>query len=270
MATTEAPQETVSMPRLMIDDRPLSWKEILGGMQLFGKLQPFLQEVVGQYVLIQEMGSRDELTVTSSEMMEAIMDFRIQQQLNDQEKFEAWLQNEGLNNSTFQQRISMGLRLKKLKTAIAAPGLQTYFEENKDSLERLKVKCLVASEESLARQFKERVQSGENMMALSNEQAISDSSAKANYFQQTVQRRALTAELSEALTGVAAGNLVGPVKAGEGWAVCRVEEILPAELDAKLQAQIEAQLFAEWLLEKTKGLKISFDLQNEDLSAVES
>ncbi|MEM1367202.1 MAG: hypothetical protein AAGG02_04135, partial [Cyanobacteria bacterium P01_H01_bin.15] len=187
MTTTPVPTNHSQDAHLTIDGRPLSWQEILGGMQLFGKMQPFLQEVVGQYVLLQELTAREDLPVSSSEMMEAIMEFRLKQQLNDSEKFDAWLKRETLNNDTFQQRIAMSIKLKKLKAAIAEPGLDVYFNEHKHDLERLKLQCLVTSEESLARQFMSRIQAEDvTMSQLANEHALSDSSAKAKYFQQMV------------------------------------------------------------------------------------
>ncbi|MEM1368084.1 MAG: hypothetical protein AAGG02_08690 [Cyanobacteria bacterium P01_H01_bin.15] len=76
---------------IAINDQVIAWEEIMGYMQLFGKLQPFLQEVIGQHVLIQEINNRDDLDIDSSDVMQAIMDFRLEQGLSDSEKFKEWL-----------------------------------------------------------------------------------------------------------------------------------------------------------------------------------
>ena len=38
---------------ISIDDKAIGWTEILGQLQLFGKLRPFIQEVASQRVMLE-------------------------------------------------------------------------------------------------------------------------------------------------------------------------------------------------------------------------
>ena len=244
-----------------INDRPISWNEVFGCLQLFGKLQPFLQEFVSQYVLVQELNQRQDLVVDSAELMEAIMSFRLENKLDDRDKFQEWLKSQNLDNSTFQQRIAVELKLKQLREKIAAPDLQSYFDEHQDSLAELQLSCLLISEQDLALELKGRLAAGENdLPKLASEYA--DGTTRVRYLQQQVQKRALSGELHKPLSAAASGEIVGPVKAGEGWGIFRVEEIIPAVLDDQLKSQIENQLFSQWLIEKIRNLKISFNAES--------
>jgi hypothetical protein len=256
------------MPQITINDHPLPWNEILGSMLLFGKLQPFLQEVLVQYVLLQEIQSHSDLEVSTSDLMDAIMALRLRKQLDTQEKYDAWLQAEGLDAHSFQQRMILSLKVKRLRQAIAAPKLQSCFEQNRTLFETLSLQFLATTDAGLAEQLRERILAGEtNLMQLSSAFTTPDRPGKITFSQQKLQRRRLQAALRSALATAESGTVVGPLQFGEGWLLCRVEEVLPAELDHRLQPQLEAQLFGEWLLEKSSELRLGMNLQAEPTSA---
>ena len=216
--------------------------------------------MVTQYVLLQEMNAREDLGVNSSDLIQAAMKFQTKHSLTDQDKFQQWLKSQGLDSSTFQKRIVLGLKLKQLRRQIAAPDLQSYFETHQDSFEQLQLSCLFTSEESLAMQLKQRVAADNmNLAQLANEYANSDSAPPIRFLKQQVQRRSLTLQVSQPLTAVAPGDIFGPIKVKEGWSLFRIDETTPAELSDQLKRQIETQLFAQWLFKKVRDLKIHFN-----------
>ena len=149
------------LPMLEINSQQIPWEQVFAYMKLFGKLEPFLREFVSQYILMQEIASRDDLTVESAELMQAIMDFRLAQKLETSEKFEAWLKRENLNNKSFQNRILIGLKVKKLRQQISAPQLESFFDEHRDSFEELLLTGFIALDQTLAVELKEKVSGAE-------------------------------------------------------------------------------------------------------------
>jgi hypothetical protein len=247
----------MNSPVITINDQPIPWAEIMGYLQFFGKLQPFLQEFVSQYVLVQEVNSREDLEINSSDLIQSIMDFRVQQKLTDADKFNEWLKRENLNNQTFQNRIALGLKIEKLKQAIAAPDLESYFQDHQNSLEELVLHYAMSPEKELSEQIKQRL-AEENLSFEDLAKEYSSSGKNIRFFKQQVQRRSLSKEVQEALVSAAGGELVGPIDMGKSWSIFRVIQIIPAKLDEKTKKQIEAQLFSEWLVEKLRHLKIEF------------
>lgn len=252
------------LPVLTVNDQPIPWKQAFGSMQLFGKFQPFLRELVTQSILLQEINSREDLEVNSSDLIQAVMKFQAKHGLTDQEQFKQWLTSQGLDSSTFQKRIVLGLKLKQLRRQIAAPSLQSYFETHQASFEQLQLSCLFTSEESLAMQLKQRVAADNiNLAQLANEYANSDNAPPIRFLKQQVQRRSLSTQVGQALTADASGEIVGPINVKEGWGLFRIDESMPAELNDQLTRQLETQLFAQWLFKKMRDLKINFDAPQE-------
>lgn len=245
---------------IAINGEILSWEQVMGSLQLFGKLQPFLQEVVMQYILVTEVNSRDDLDISSTDLIQGIMDFRVQQNLTDGDKFNEWLKKENLDNNLFQNRIMLGLKIEKLRQVIAETQLESYFQEHQKSLEEVLLNCVVTSEKELAEEIKERLVN-ENISVEELAKEFSNSEQNVRFFKQQAQRRSLSKLGQEASSLSTEGELVGPVNVDKNWSILKVIEIIPAELDEKMKKQIEAQLFSEWLVEKVRDLKVDFKPQ---------
>lgn len=256
-------QNIVVNPSLRINDQAFSLQEVFGQMMLFGKLQPFLQEFASQHVIVQEINRRDDLQVDSAELMQAIMAFRLKRELMEQDKFDAWLAKERLNNTTFQQRVMLELKVQKLQERIAEPDLQSYFEEHKEALEQLKLSSVLVSDESIAYELKERVATSEDLQQLVNEYGANENEVMVRTGKQQAQRLALPAELRGQCASATPGEVVGPINLKGTWCLFRVEEVMPAELDEQTKKQLEAQLFSRWLVQKLSTLQISFDADTD-------
>jgi hypothetical protein len=68
---------TVSTPFLIVDDRPISLEKALGYLQIDEKFQPFLKEILFQYIIEKELQVRPNLEVDEAEIEQAIVDFRL-------------------------------------------------------------------------------------------------------------------------------------------------------------------------------------------------
>ena len=259
------------MPQLMIDGEPLSWTQMLGQMQLFGKLQPFLRETVSQYVLMREVQQRNDLPVESSEVIQEIVAFQARNNITDQEAFKVWLKRQNMNDVMFQQRIVMGLKLKQLRQKIAEPNVQSFFEEHRDSFDQITLSCLVSANEDTMNMLKERMMNGQDdWMQLAKEYGA-DSDNPVVYRSQMMQRRSLPTAARQPLMDAQIGEMVGPIQMKDGWAMFRMEEMMPAELNdmentqasQRLRRQIETHLFGQWLSEKIQSLNINFSVAED-------
>ncbi|MEL6554761.1 MAG: peptidylprolyl isomerase [Cyanobacteria bacterium J06621_11] len=255
-----------SLPVLTINDREVGWTEVFGCMQLFGKLKPFLRTFISQHVLLEEINRRDDLTVTSADVMQAIMDFRIQKNLQEQAEFEAWLTSEHLDHATFQRKIVLEIMVAQLKEKIAAPDINDYFEENRDLFTELKFSCLVAKDEAIAHQLKQAaVPHDRDFRQLASEFSATDETA-VNYFQQQSVKGSLPLEIRDQLGAASIGEVVGPILVNEVWSIFRVEAQYPAELNDRLKPQIEATLFNRWLTEQLQSRKVGMKPASSDIS----
>ena len=261
MHTLNPEHSMTQFPLLTINNHALPWEQILGQLQLFGKLQPFLHELVSQYVLIQEINTRQDLTVTSADLIQAIVEFQTQNNLRNQDEFQAWLKRQKLDGAMFQQRIVLGLKLKQLRQQVAAPTLQSYFDSHRESFEEVRLSCLFTRDEALAIELKDRLAMGHhNFVQLANDYAASEGKPPVRYLTQQVQRRSLPANARHPLAAAAVGDLVGPVNIKSDWGIFRLDDVISAELSDWLKLQIETHLFSQWLVDKIRSLHINFDI----------
>jgi parvulin-like peptidyl-prolyl isomerase len=70
----------------------------------------------------------------------------------------------------------------------------------------------------------------------------------------------LAGPLGDAVFGAEAGKLVGPVQAGQGFLVFRVEEFLPATLDEGIKNGLRKGIFDAWLRQELSRSPIHFPL----------
>lgn len=242
---------------IKIDGQPISIKQAVGYLQLFGKLRPFLQEIVTQHVIYQEIQQREDLKIGSGELEQAAIDYRIKKKLIEPEEFQKWLAKEGLNYLTFQNRIVLSLKLKKLKQKIAAPNLEKYFTKHKRSLDRIELSCLIFKEKELAQQCKERILASQTNFDRAVEDFVGNEGTTAIRGQ--VLRQKLPAELRDLIDKATSGELVGPQAIENSWCLFQVEQFLPALLEEEgVKQEIEERLFAEWLADRVARIEIKF------------
>jgi parvulin-like peptidyl-prolyl isomerase len=75
-----------------------------------------------------------------------------------------------------------------------------------------------------------------------------------------VLRRAETpAEMADAIFTAAAGDVVGPVRADDGYAVVRVLDFVPARLDEPTRRTITKLLFEAWLEERRRSARVEWN-----------
>jgi hypothetical protein len=86
---------------LTVDRQPISLAQALQYLQFSGKLQPFIVEILRQHVIEQELQTREELDISPAATEQAVIDFRLQNQLSDPKIFAKWLASNGTDYATF-------------------------------------------------------------------------------------------------------------------------------------------------------------------------
>lgn len=118
-------------PFLTVDEQPISLTQALTYLQVSEKLQFFILEILRQIILEQEIQTREDLDISPTVSDQAVIDFRLEQQLTDPKTFQEWLISNDLDYFTFHSLITFKLKLEKLKTEVTEPKLQKYFIERK-------------------------------------------------------------------------------------------------------------------------------------------
>ncbi len=251
----------LQLPFLKINGEQISLERALGYLQVSGHLIPLMQELVSLHVLFKEVQQRQDLEISSADLEETIIDFRLKKKLTDSSKFEDWLAKQGMNREVFQTRMALRLKFDKLKERIAAPDLESYFEERKQELDLIVLSCIVVTDKELAFQLHQQLLDGKtNFEQISQEYSLTDIK-DVSIIRGPTRRVRLPEELRGLINDAPPGQLVGPLEVGERWTIFQVEQIQPAKLEEPLKQELQNQLFQKWLQAQLKQLNVKLALE---------
>lgn len=245
---------------LTVDDHPLTLKECLRYLQTSGKLQGFLGDVLRQYTLEQEIATRSDLDINPAVIEQAVIDFRLQQQLTDPKVFQEWLNRNGSDYSTFHNQITSNFKTEKLKSVVTESKLQEYFIERKVFLDRVVLSRIMVDNQELADELKIQIQEGTSFEQLAQEHSLADDRIS-NGMMGPVSRGTMPDKIRAAIDSANPGDLVGPIEIENRWALFRVEQVLPATLDnPQLKQALQNELFERWLAEKIQKMSVKLQV----------
>jgi parvulin-like peptidyl-prolyl isomerase len=240
---------------LMIDSQPISLGQAFGYLQLFGRLQPFVQECLRYHAIYQEIQSRENLRVTSAELAQAVIDFRLRTELTDQERFQQWLASQGIDYTIFENQVLIGLKLEKLKDRIVEAELPTYFEQQRHTLDQVDLYYIIAAEEALAQQIRGQIKAGKSFEQIAREHPLTPEQ-KVLVKRDVLRRERIREEIKTAVETAPPKELIGPIVMGNRWCLFQVEQVLPAVLDEPVKQELREVLFNQWLAMRLQQMAV--------------
>lgn len=243
-----------SLPFISVGDQFISLGQAMQYLQRASKLAPFITEIVGQHMLLQELASRNDLEVGIAELEEQVHNFRNNQNLSTPESFQAWLSDRGLTYGAFHNLLTEAIKLEKLKSQITEQSTSEYFEQNHEALDQIKLTFIVVNNQETAAGFQQRITSGQASFDEIASECLNESVLKHSnqvvVKQGTLRRGQIPQELQEAVKSSTVGQSLGPIEINEQWWLLKIEDIQAAHLEGALKQQIEAEFFKKWLVDK--------------------
>jgi parvulin-like peptidyl-prolyl isomerase len=246
---------------LTIDDQPISFNQALQYLKFSGKIQSFIDEIVRQYLIGKELETRNDLDVSPAILEQAVVNFRLDNQLTAHKRFQEWLSQNGMDYDTFHNQLSNAFKLEKLKAQITEPKLQEYFIERKIFLDKVVLSRIMVNNKELAEELSTQIlEEGVRFEQLAREYSLSDDRIF-NGMMGAVSRGAMPDALRAAVDSVTPGELLGPLEMEGYWGLFRVEQFLPASVeDSKLKQVLQNELFEQWLVKKIQKMTVNLQV----------
>lgn len=252
-------QDIDSKPFLIVDEQPIYLNEALKYLQVSGKLQPFILEILRQNILEKELQTQEDLDISPAVIEQAVIDFRLEQQLTDPQKFQEWLSSNGLDYATFHKQVASSFKLEKLKAQITEPKLQEYFIERKIFLDRVVLSRIIVNDKELAEELKSQILEGSRFEQLAQEYSVADDRIL-NGMMGAVSRGQMSDALRALIDLASPGEIIGPIEIEQWYCLFRVERFLPASLEGQLKQELQNQIFEQWLGDKMQKLTIKLQV----------
>lgn len=245
---------------LTINDEQIELSQVIKYLQVSGKLNQFISDVLRQYILEQEIATRNDIDVSTALIEQSIIDFRLRNQLTDAEQFQVWLQNNGSDYATFYESVSFSFKLEKLKAVITEPKLPEYFIERKIYLDRVVLSRIMVDNRELAEELHTQIEEGSSFEQLAKEYSLADEKIF-NGMMGPISRGSLPDILRAPIDAANPGQLIGPLELEGRFSLFRLESIIPASLETnQLKQSLQTELFEKWLGEKIQNLTVKLQV----------
>ena len=238
----------------------LSLGEFLGAMKRSRRLRPLLLDAFVENYLVNR-ARRAGLSVNDQELQQAADNFRLKNGMASSEQTTQWFNREAITADDFAAGLERDLLVEKLRKTISEPRLQEVFNANTARFARVRLKRMLVATEAEAREVIDDVANGRTTFEEAAKNKSLDLITKNAGGEAGIVRRVdLQGQLGDAVFSAEAGKLVGPVQAGQGFLIFRVEEFLPAVLDEAIKTGLRKEIFDAWLRNELSRAPIQFPL----------
>jgi parvulin-like peptidyl-prolyl isomerase len=238
----------------------LSLGDFLAAMKRSRRLRPMLLDAFVEHYLVNR-ARRAGLSVNDQELQQAADNFRLRNGMASSEQTTQWFNREAITAEDFAAGLERDLLVEKLRRTIAEPRVQDVFNANTARFARVRLKRILVGTEQEARTIIDEVANGRSTFEDQARQKSLDLVTKNSGGDSGIVRRVdLANPLGDAVFGAEVGKLVGPVQAGQGFLVFKVEEFLPAMLDEAIKNGLRKEIFDAWLRNELSRSPIEFPL----------
>lgn len=249
-----------SLSFLTVNDQSISIQQAVKYLQASGKLGQFMSDILRQYVIEQEIGTREDVDISPGLTEQTIIDFRLKNQLTDPQSFQEWLKNNGTDYATFYSSVALGFKLERLKAVITQGKLPEYFIERKLYLDRVVLSRIIVDNRELGEELQTQIEEGASFEQLAREYSLADDKIVSGMMG-PVSRGTMPDILRAAVDVAEPGQLVGPIELEGRYGLFRVEQFLTASLeDTQLKQALQNELFEKWLAEKIQKLTVKLQV----------
>ena len=258
-----------AVPLLKVGEQSISLGRVLQYFQLSGKLAPWIKDIIEQHIIFQAIQSHDGLDVLESEIDQALIDFRINNQLSEADAFAQWLNNQAMDFVTLKNRFVLGFKIEKLKVRITEADLPALFEQQKSALDQVELYYIIAANQAIAAEISHQLsQDGSHFESVARTYALA-AEPQVSLVRRAFNLAQLPENLRQAVQSANVHDTIGPLEVEQRWCIFRVEQFVPATLEGQLKQSLQDQLFQQWLDQQVQQLPISLDVAAEPATPAE-
>lgn len=250
-----------SQTLISIDNQNISVRQALQYLNTTGELPQVIQKILRQHVVAQAIEDREDLQLDAQQVEQAIINFRLKNQLVDPQRFEQWLQKQRTTYERFRQQVAETLKIARFKQEVTQPQVEEIFEQNKSLFQQVVISRIVVSEKDFAEQLKQQVEENpDNFVSLVKEHSIARDRNRygllgpvpVGQLPQTIQDVVKEREI---------GEILGPVEYENNYQIFRIEDTIAPSLTGELKQQLQDRAFEQWWQQQLQGKDITLHLE---------
>jgi putative peptide maturation system protein len=227
-------------------------------LDLLWQSRPLMQRLIDSCLVEAEL-ERRQIEVTDAEVQTSVNDLRRRRGLLTAADTHAWLAESGMSMQGLTDLAARLARAAKLRELIVSEDVGYCLDAHRGDFDTVNTRVLQTPDARTARQLADAVRDGSRSFLHAAEDAVfADASGRTQFFYRKEQRHRLAARLNEGSFSFNAGDLVGPVEAGDERLVINVVSVEPADRNPHLRSAVMTRLFDEWLREQRQKARIEW------------
>lgn len=225
---------------LQIGDRTINLDEIVPLLKQYGMLPQLLKEIVID-------NATASIGLSEEEVQNAYKQFYQQQQLGDEEQLQAWLKSRGWERQQLEYLVTRTIKLEKFKQETWGTKLESYFMQRKEKLDKVIYSLIRIKDIAIAQELYFRVQENEQPFAELAREYSQGPEAQTGGLIGPVELGVPHPILAKMLLKSQPGQVLPPTRLGDWILIVRLDNFIPAQLDAATQQRLLNEQFEAWL-----------------------
>lgn len=239
----------LATPLQRLAHNAMSGAEVIGLLQRHWLLPQLQKELIIDAAIA-------TIECSSEEIFSAYKAFYHQYQITSDEGRAAWLEQNHCDLVQFEDLVLRTMKLDRFKQITFDSQISSYFLQRKSQLDRVIYSILQVNNFHLAQELFFRIQDGEATFA---ELALQYSGGQDTQTGGLIGPQELSMPhpiLAQKLLLLRQGQLADPIQIADCFVVMRLEQYLPAQLDAAMRQRLADELYEQWMQAQLKELKI--------------
>jgi PPIC-type PPIASE domain len=218
---------------------------------------PAIAEKILSCKVIEKTAQEHNITVETEELQNAANEFRVKNDLLGSKATMNWLQKYSLSVDDFEEMLYFEILADKLAKHLFGDRVESYFFENQINYLRASFSEIVLDNLDFAMELFYALEEKEISFAEVARQYIEDVELRrCGGYRGWLNRNELKPEIAAAVFAANPPQIVKPIVVNKKIYLIKVEEIAKLQLDDKLRTQIRDKLYADWLQQEIKQIKV--------------
>ena len=240
----------------------ISAQDILQQVKLSCQIPSVVEQIVTRKV-VEDAAAEAGIKVEAEELQQAANQMRLISKLKTVDETWEWLNKNCLSLDDFEQMVYTSVMSGKLVQHLFGNKIEPWFVEHQLDYAGAVIYEVVLDDEDLAIELFYALQEGEMSFFEIAQQYIQDTELRRRGgYRGIVRRKEMKPEISAAVFGANAPQILKPIVGAKGVYLIWVEEVIKPQLDEKLRYQILSDLFKFWVKQQLEQVEVLtyFDL----------
>jgi parvulin-like peptidyl-prolyl isomerase len=228
------------VPLLRVGQQTITSADMMPLLARYNLLPQLIREILIEQAIA-------PVNLTSAEMDAACAAFYESQQVSDPELRQQWLQQTGYSAQQIVELVSRPLRLQRLKESRWGNRVESDFLTQKQEYDQLVYSLLRSQEPGLIQELYFRIQEGEASFSELARQHSEGPESQTSGLIGPVPMTQPHPLIADKLKHSQPGLILPPLQLDQWFVLVRLEQYIPATLDATIRQKLLDQRFEAWL-----------------------